>query len=96
MGYPYGERYLEQIQGSKTECERIKNAFYALRERYLEEHGYSDHIELTVPEQFEILGEAFAYGSNVISDISDEYHFIDDVVLALLTPKEKPDDGLEK
>ena len=93
MGYPYGETYLEQIQRSKRECEEIRQAFYVLRQKYVKDHdGYSDIVDLSIKENFEVLGEAFELASDAADGISDEYHFMWDILDALLTPKEEKDE----
>lgn len=83
MGYPYDKTYLEQIQESKQECKEIATAFYVLRRKYMREHG-KDDIELSLQEQFSLLGEAFDIYSSTVSDITDQYHFMWDVIEALL------------
>lgn len=89
MGYPYGETYLERIQNDKGECERIKSAYLVLANRMAtEEHHSMDFHDLGVVELFTALGEAFQYGSSVLDGVMDEYHFLDDVLEALLTPRE--------
>lgn len=88
MGYPYDKTYLEQIQSSKKECKEIENAFYVLRQKYVRDHGYSDSIDLTIKENFEVLGEAFELASATVGDIVDGYHFMWDIIEELLTPKE--------
>lgn len=89
MGYPYGETYLERIQNDKKECERIKSAYLVLANRIAtEEHHSTDFRDLSVAEHFTALGEAFQYGSVVLDGVTDEYHFLDDVLEALLTPRE--------
>lgn len=90
MGYPYDKTYLEQIQGHKDECEEIEQAFTVLRKKFVKDSpDYADSIELPISEQFRLLGEAFELASWTLDGISDEYHFMWDVVEALLTPKEK-------
>ena len=91
MGYPYGKTYLRQIQENPTECKTIEEAFYILRKRAERSHGGED-IELSISEQFYILGEAFDLASVTLDGCTDEYHFLQDVVKELLTPKEKTDE----
>ena len=83
MGYPYGDTYLEQIKKDKQECKEITTAFYVLRRKYMREHN-KDDIELSLQEQFSLLGEAFDIYSSTVGDISDQYHFVWDVIEALL------------
>lgn len=90
MGYPYGQTYLEQIQDDKGERERIKDAYFVLVNRLAaEQYHAADFRELTVAEHFTALGEAFQYASSVLDGVTDGYHFLNDVLEALLTPKEK-------
>ena len=90
MGYPYGKTYLEQIQDLPKECEEIRNAFYVLRSKYVKDHPkYEESIDLSIKENFMILGEAFELTSSVIGSICDDYHFMWDVIDALLTPKKE-------
>lgn len=90
MSYPYGDTYLEQIQKNPNECKQIEQAFYVLRKKYIKDHpGYNDPIDLTLPEQFMLLGEAFELGSQTLNGVSDEYHFVWDIIEALLTPTEE-------
>jgi hypothetical protein len=90
MGYPYGDTYLEQIQKHKQECEDIRKAYYILVRKYAKEK-HIDPIELTLTESFSLLGEAFELESVVLDGAVDMYHFIWDVLDALLTPKEEND-----
>jgi hypothetical protein len=90
MGYPYGDTYLEQIQKHKQECEDIRKAYYILASKYAKEK-HIDPIELTLTESFSLLGEAFELESVVLDGVADIYHFIWDVLDALLTPKEEND-----
>ena len=90
MGYPYGKRYIDKIRDNKQECNEIENAFYVLRKKYVNDHeGYTDYIDLSLKENFAILGEAFELASNTVGDIVDVYHFMWDVVEELLTPMEE-------
>lgn len=89
MGYPYGDTYLEQIQKNPSECKEIEMAYRVLVEKYLKEHNKSDDIDLSLQETFSILGEAFELCSWTVRDISDQYHFMYDVLEILLTPKEE-------
>lgn len=84
MGYPYDKSYLEQIKENKKECEKIINAFYVLRKKYVEENNLSDSIDLSIKENFMVLGEAFELASNTLENINDGYHFMWDVLLELL------------
>lgn len=90
MGYPYGDTYLEQIQKHKEECEGIRKAYYILARKYAKEK-HIDPIDLTLQESFSLLGEAFELESVVLDGAVDTYHFIWDVLDALLTPKEDND-----
>lgn len=84
MGYPYGKTYLEQIRENKKECELIEGAYYILINKLAEEKYGGDIDSLTLPERFAALGEAFKYASNVLDGITDDYHFMWDVLDALL------------
>lgn len=85
MGYPFEKRYIEQIKENPKECERIGVAYQTLKQKYLEEHG-EDMVSLPLSKDFEILGEAFQYASNILDGITDQYHFMGDVLDLLLTP----------
>ena len=89
MGYPYGDTYLETIRKNDKECQEIKSAFNVLKRKYIRESNgkFTDEIELSIKEQFEILGEAFELASWTLDGIADGYHFMQDVVERLL---EKP------
>lgn len=96
MSYPYDKTYLEQIQEHENECEEIEQAFKVLRQKFVKDSpDYTDSIELPISEQFRLLGEAFELASYTLDGVADEYHFMWDVLEALLTPKEKngKDDG---
>lgn len=96
MGYPYGDTYLEQIQKSSMECKEIENAFYVLRQKFVKDHdGYTDTMDLSISENFAVLGEAFELASSTVDGITDIYHFMWDIVDALLTPskQEEKDDA---
>lgn len=85
MGYPYGKTYLEQIQEKPEECKEIRNAFWVLRQKYVKDHPkYSDGIELSLQENFSILGEAFELASDTVGSIQDPHHFMWDVLDELL------------
>ena len=86
MGYPFDKTYLEQIQNSKYERDHIREAFWVLRKKYLNDHPDKSDVGLTLPEEFAILGEAFDLESGVL-DIPDQYHFMWDVLDALLPEK---------
>ena len=88
MGYPYDKTYLEQIQASKNECEDIRKAYYVLAHKYAKDNNM-DPIELDITESFKLLGEAFELESNVLDGCSDGYHFMWDILDALLTPKKE-------
>ena len=86
MSYPYGEyTYLKEIQHNPNECEQIEQAFYTLRSKYARDH-LMDEIEVPLGEQFKLLAEAFEIKSYVLDSVTDEYHFMDDIIEALLTP----------
>lgn len=90
MSHPYDKTYLEQIQESKSECNEIEQAFKVLRQKFVKDSpDYTNSTELPISEQFRLLGEAFELASWTLDGIADEYHFMWDVVEALLTPKEK-------
>lgn len=84
MGYPYGDTYLETIQKRPDECKAIRDAFYILRVKYVKDHGYSDTIDLTMEENFKVLGEAFEFASDTVGGIADVYHFMWDVLDELI------------
>lgn len=97
MSYPYDRTYLEQIQEKRGECDEIKNAFYTLRKKYIKEHKHvNDIIDLSVTEQFTLLGEAFELASYTLESAPDDYHFIWDVKDALLTSKEEREEREER
>lgn len=81
MGYPYGKTYLEQIQENNHEMTTVRNAFWTLRKKYIAEH--SDVDDISLKEEFALLGEAFELGSNTL-DVPDVYHFMWDVLDELL------------
>lgn len=87
MSYPYGDTYLEQIQKRPEECKHIREAYYVLLNKYMREHKVPDDIDLTMAQRLELLGEAFDYESWTIKDITDSYHFMWDILDALLTPR---------
>ena len=89
MGYPYGKTYLEQIQERPQECKEIEHAFYVLRLKYAKDHKYTDTIDLGLKENFQVLGEAFELASDTVGEIADVYHFMWDVIDALLNPEGK-------
>lgn len=82
MGYPYDKTYLEEIQ-VKNEGDDIRTAFRILTNQYCEEHQ-TDSIAMEVDEYFAVLGKAFKYASDTLDGISDTYHFMWDVLDALL------------
>ncbi len=89
MGYPYDKRYIDKIRESDRECKAIREVFYAFRLKRAREKR-CDVIELSLPEQFKLLGEAFENASDTVGDISDQYHFVGDIIEELLTSdKEK-------
>lgn len=89
MSYPYDKTYLEKIQENPEECEAITEAYRILRKKWLVEHPETDDISIPLKEEFAILGEAFDLASYEVGDISDQYHFMWDVLDALLTSKEE-------
>lgn len=89
MGYPFDKRYIDKIRENEKECEDIKNAFYVLRQKYAKDNNYNDVIELSIKENFGLLGEAFELASPTVGDISDGYHFLWDIVEELLTSNEE-------
>lgn len=91
MSYPYDKTYLEEIQENKTECGNIENAYHVLLRKYMEETCRDNVDEVSIKDKFMILGEAFEYASSTLDGVSDEYHFMYDVLDALLTPKEEED-----
>lgn len=93
MGYPYDKRYIDKIRENERECKEIENAFYVLRQKYTKDHGYSDSTELSLKENFEVLGEAFEFASDTVGGIMDGYHFMWDVIEELLTPEKKDADS---
>ena len=89
MGYPYGKTYLAEIQARSKECADVRTVFYALRAKYVKEHdAYEDDTELSIKENFALLGEAFEYGSEVAGLIDDPHHFMWDVLDALVPEPE--------
>lgn len=90
MGYPYGETYLEQIQKNPKECKEIREAFYVLRHKYVKDRpGYTDTIDLSIQENFMVLGEAFELASDTVGNITDKYHFMWDVLDELIPEEGK-------
>lgn len=90
MGYPFDKRYIDKIRESKRECEDITHAFNVLRQKYVNDTpGYTDIIDLSLKEQFALLGEAFELASSTLDGITDEWHFLWDVVEELLTSDEE-------
>lgn len=89
MGYPYEKTYLERIKEDDRECQNIKEAFYVLRRKYVKDHNYTDSIDLSITEEFALLGEAFELESTTLQGIADSYHFLWDVVDELLTSNEE-------
>lgn len=83
MSYPYDETYLEQIQKNKKECEDIRKAYYVLLDKYCHDNLCHD-IELTLPQMFSILAEAFEIRSSTLSGVNDLYHLMGDVIDELL------------
>ena len=88
MGYPYDKTYLEEIQSNKEECRRISEAYSTLTAKYMNDNKLHGLEELSITEQFALLGEAFELSSWNLDGIADGYHFMSDVVDALLTPRE--------
>ena len=89
MGYPYGLTYLEQIKKRPQECEDIKQAFYVLRAKYVADSDkYADPIELSIKENFMLLGEAFELVSDTVRGIVDVHHFMWDILDELLEPQQ--------
>lgn len=89
MGYPWDKTYLEQIQENEKECKKIRGAFYVLRNKYVADSDKcQEAIELGIKENFAILGEAFELASDTVDGIPDAYHFLWDILDALLTPKQ--------
>lgn len=85
MGYPWDKTYLEKIRENPQECESIRSAFYTLRKKYINDNpDISDEINLSIQEQFRLLGEAFELESAVLDGCTDEWHFLWDVLDALL------------
>lgn len=85
MGYPYDKTYLEKIQ-ENNECNDIRTAFHILTSQYCEEHQ-TDTVAMGVDEYFAVLGKAFKYASDTLEGVSDTYHFMWDVLDALLPEK---------
>lgn len=83
MGYPYDKSYYDQIVENK-EYNKVYEAYNVLVGKYLDDHEIHDSIDLTIPEMFQILGEAFKYGAPTLEGISDEYHFMSDILYEIL------------
>lgn len=83
MSYPYDKSYYDQIV-EKKEYYRVYEAYQVLLGKYMAEHKINDPICLTIPEMFQILGEAFKYSAPTLEGISDEYHFVSDILYELL------------
>lgn len=88
MSYPYDKTYLEKIQADPQEMNMIRNAYFLLLDKYCKDNQ-CDYIELNLEQSFKILGEAFELASINVKDIPDAYHFMWDILDALLSPKEK-------
>lgn len=86
MGYPYGKTYLERIRESKPECTDIRNAYWILKKKFCEDNNITD-TDLDLKQEFAILGEAFQLTSTTL-DVPDVYHFMWDVLDALLGEQE--------
>lgn len=84
MGYPYGKTYLEQIQESERERSDIRKAYWILRNKYNKDHGNVFDYDLTLKDEFALLGEAFELCSEVVGDITDTHHFLWDILDELL------------
>lgn len=83
MGYPYGKTYLQQII-DRGEHKKVLDVYHALTSKYIKEHDMNDAIDLSITEMFTLLGEAFEYGAYTLDGITDEYHFLSDVLWELL------------
>lgn len=86
---------MEKIQARKEECEDIKKAFYLLRVKHVQDNPdkYVTIDDLPLKTQFAILGEAFSLASDALDGAVDEYHFMWDVVEALLTSNEEREES---
>ena len=86
MGYPYGETYLEQIQKDKDQCQAVLDTFYTLRNKLVRDNPekYCDTIDLSIEENFRLLGEAFELSADSVRGITDGYHFMWDICYELL------------
>lgn len=61
-----------------------------LRRKYVNDTpGYTDIIDLSLKEQFMLLGEAIGLASSTLDSVTDEFHFMWDVLDELFTPNEK-------
>lgn len=87
MGYPYDKRYIDKIRDNSDECRQIREAFYLLQEKYTKDNNIPSDIDLSLQEQFRLLGEAFELASVTLDGAVDVYHFMWDVLEELLEPK---------
>lgn len=61
-----------------------------LRRKYVKDTpGCTDIIDLSLKEQFMLLGEALELASSTLDSITDEFHFMWDVLDELFTPNEE-------
>lgn len=82
MGYPYDKTYLQQII-DRGDHRKVLDVYHALTSKYLKEHDMNDVIDLSITEMFTLLGEAFEYGTDILN-VTDQYHFVGDVLWELL------------
>lgn len=88
MGYPYGKTYLERIQANPRQMDDIRVAYATIRAVQMQQTNRTLE-ELTIPEQFAMLGMAFELISDDLQGIADPWHFIQDVIEALLPEKDE-------
>lgn len=89
MGYPYDKTYLERIQESDYERQAIRNAYWVLRKKFVEDNKL-DGVSLDLKQEFALLGEAFQLESDTLA-VPDVYHFMWDVLDALLEKESDSD-----
>lgn len=90
MSYPFdGVTYLEKMQNNPDFLSEVNAAYYILISKKCQDE-HRDVIELSLEEQFSVLGEAFKLCGNDIY-INDDYsHFMRDVLDCLLKREYSP------
>lgn len=91
MSYPYdGVTYLEKIQNDPDFLNEVDTAYYILISKKCQDE-HRDTIELSLEEQFSVLGEAFKLcGTGAYINNDDYSHFMQDVLDCLLKREYSP------